>query len=97
MYQESAHTITQSGANITTGASSAAATIPNNSAAAVANRVRVSATAAAYVKFGATAAAGDLLVQPGDSMILNVPKGATQLAAIQVTTAGIVNIAPIEA
>jgi hypothetical protein len=86
------------GTTITTGAASASATIPNTSNGTLPKYVRVAATAAAYVKIGPgtpTAAAGDALVQPGDSLILAVA-GATKIAAIQVTAAGIVQISPLE-
>ena len=88
------------GANITTGAASARVAIPVTSANAsdAPKYVRVSATAACYVRLGTvaiTAAAGDTLIQPGDALIMCVGK-QTHIAAIQVTAAGICQIAPLE-
>lgn len=86
------------GVNITTGAASASAAIPNTSAGVVARYVRVMATAFAHVKVGkgsATAVATDTLVGPNCDLILNVA-GADTIAAIQDTAAGVVNIVPLE-
>jgi hypothetical protein len=92
-------TVTATGASVTSGESSAAVAIPQDSAGKVARSVRVSATAAAHVKLGTagvTAAAGDLMVAPGDAVKLAVAVGLTHIAVIQDTTAGTVNIAPLE-
>jgi hypothetical protein len=35
-------------------------------------------------------------VQPGDAVILQVPKGYDTIACIQVTAAGIVQVSPLE-
>lgn len=91
------------GANITTSGASANAAIPVTSAGTKPYYIRVTATAAAYVKLGTSGAvaavAGDMIVQPGDSVILSVggsSGGSTHIAALQVTAAGIVNVAPLE-
>lgn len=92
-------TVTAAGTTITTGAASASVTIPNNSAGEVPRYVRVAATAACYVKLGvssATATANDILVQPADSVVLQIPSGITKIAAIQDTTAGKCNVVPLE-
>jgi len=86
------------GVNITTGAASASATIPNNQAGQVAKYVRIAATANAHVKVGkttATATATDMLVTPNEAIILNVT-GSDTIAAIQDSAAGTVNVVPIE-
>lgn len=86
------------GVNITTGAASASASIPNASNGTKPKFVRVASTAAAYVKIGTagvTAVAGDMLIQPGDSHVLSV-NGCTNIAALQVSAAGIVQISPLE-
>jgi hypothetical protein len=44
---------------------------------------------------GATAVAGDILIQPGDSVVLAVA-GAPTIAAIQVSAAGLVQVSPLE-
>jgi hypothetical protein len=100
MKLENALTVATTGANITTGASSASVAIPNNSIGARPRYVRLAATAACYVRLGTasvTAAAGDMLVQPGDCecLVLNTA-GFTHVAAIQVSAAGILNITPLD-
>lgn len=92
-------TVTAVGSTITTGAASASATIPTDSAGNIPRYVRVSATAACYVKIGvsaATATANDILVQPADAVILAIPSGITKIAAIQDTAAGKCNVVPLE-
>jgi hypothetical protein len=92
-------TITATGANITTSAASARIAIPTASSGEIPRYVRVIATAAAHVKLGVStvnAVAGDLMVQPADSVTLAVPRGFTHAAAIQDTAAGTVNIVPLE-
>ena len=87
-----------SGSNITTSGTSASVTIPNDAAGNRASVVRVTATVAAYVKAGASgvaAAAGDILVNPEHEVFLDV-HGHTHIAAIQVASAGVVNIVPVE-
>lgn len=76
--------VNQTGVNITTGAVSASAPIPNTSAGVVAKYVRIMATAFAHVKVGkgsATAVAADTLVGPNCDLIMNV-SGADTIAAI---------------
>jgi len=92
--------IFNTGATITTGAASANVVIPKTSANAsdLPKYVRVAATAACYVKIGdasVAAAAGDVLVQPGDAITLCVGRNP-RIAAIQVTAAGICQISPLE-
>lgn len=90
--------IVASGSNITTGAASASAAIPNTSANTEPQFIRVAATAAAYVKVGAsgvTAAAGDILVLPEAPIVLRT-HGNSHIAAIQASAAGVVNVCPLE-
>jgi hypothetical protein len=92
-------TVTVTGANITTGAASAAVAIPTDASGVVARRVRVAATSAAHVRIGTvglSAVATDLLLQPNDAVKLTVPVGCTHIAAIQDTSAGVVNVVPLE-
>jgi len=42
-----------------------------------------------------TAAAGDLLIQPGDSLVLNTA-GATRVAGIRVAADGVLQVSPVE-
>lgn len=90
--------IFKTGTTLTTGAASVSVTLPTTTNGTPAKWVRVSSTAAAYVKLGAAAVAavaGDVMVQPGDSIQLNV-SGATTIAALQVTATGTVQVSPCE-
>lgn len=92
-------TVTATGANITTSGTSARIAIPTASSGEIPRYVRVTSTAAAHVKLGGAAVvavAGDLMVQPADSVVLAIPRGLTNIAAIQDTAAGTVNIVPLE-
>jgi len=92
-------TVTVTGVSITTGAASSGGTLPNASSGEVPRYVRVAASAAACVRIGAgaqTAVATDMLVQPGDAVIMAVPRGCTHVAAIQLSAAGIVIVTPLE-
>lgn len=92
-------TIIATGVAITTSGTSASATIPNDSSGNKPSYVRIAATAAACVRLGsgsATAVTTDMQVQPGDSIIVNVPKGYDKVAAIQVASAGVVQVSPLE-
>lgn len=98
MAAEDSISIVKTGATITTGAASVSAAIPTDSSGSLPKYVRVAATAAATVKIGPTglsAAAGDVLVQPGDAVILKT-SGYGFVAALQVTTTGKVQISPLE-
>ena len=90
--------ITATGISLTTSATSAPGTIPNNSAGAPAKYIRITATAAAYVRIGTgaqTAVATDMIVHPAESVIMST-LGCTNIAALQVTAAGIVQVSPVE-
>jgi hypothetical protein len=43
-----------------------------------------------------TATTADVLIQPADSLIMQVPAGITHIAYIQGTAAGQVNVSPLE-
>lgn len=82
-----------------TGAASASTAIPVNLSGNRPNYVRVTAINESYVKLGTSgvaATSNDILVQPGDCIILAVPAGVTHIAYIQGTLAGKVNVAPLE-
>ena len=92
-------TVTKTGIQLTTSAVSAGAAIPTASSGEIPRYIRVSATAAACVRIGPgaqTAVVTDLMVQPGDPVILQVPGGLTHIAAVQVTAAGVVQVSPLE-
>jgi len=98
-FSSSGVTIVATGVSAATGAASASSTIPNDSSGRAPNYIRVAARNECYVKLGVagvTATSNDILVQPADSVILQVPKGVTTIAYIQGTAAGVVNIMPLE-
>lgn len=91
--------ITTAGFSAATGAASASSAIPNDSSGRAPNYIRVAARNECYVKLGTagvTATINDILVQPADSIYLQVPKGITHIAYIQGTAAGQVNVVPLE-
>jgi hypothetical protein len=99
MAYEDAIYIINAGAQITTSGTSARVAIPVASNGAIPRFVRVAATAAAGIRFGdntVVATNADTQVQPGDSQVLIVPKGATNIAAIQIAAGGNVQISPLE-
>jgi aspartate/methionine/tyrosine aminotransferase len=92
-------TVVAVGTTITTGATSTSTTIPTAQSGETPRYIRVSADTACFVKLGtaaATATANDILVQPGDAVILHVPGGYTKIAAIQSAAAGKCNVVPLE-
>ena len=97
---ETAITVVATGKAQASGAASAGTTLPTDSAGNIPRYVRVAATQPACFRFGygslPTAVTTDLQVQPGDAVILHVPSGVTHFAAIQVTTAGVVQISALE-
>lgn len=99
MRLDAALPIFSQGVIITTGGTSASATIPNMASGTRPNFIRVAATQPAYIRVGTgaqTAVAGDILVQPADALILAVGPGSNTIAAIQVTSPGVVQVSPIE-
>ena len=98
MPAETAVSIVKTGSIISFGAASASVAIPTESAGGAPKYIRVVATAPCYVKIGnsgVTAAAGDVLVQPADAVVMKTLR-QTHIAAIQVSGAGIVQISPME-
>jgi len=103
---ENAITVVAPGIAITTSVASANATIPLDLSGNVPKYIRISATASAYVRIGngtPVAVSGDLLIQPGDAVIMPT-SGYTKIAAIWVaasgngvfTGAGAVQVSPME-
>lgn len=92
-------TVTSTGVSAATGATSARSAIPNASDGNVPRYIRVASRNECYVKIGnntVTATSNDVLVQPADCVIMQVPAGITHIAYIQGTAAGVVNITPLE-
>jgi len=86
------------GVAITTSGTSASATIPLDSSGNIPRYIRIAATVPACVKLGkttATAVATDLQVQPGDAVIITT-NGNDKIAAIQVSSAGVVQVSALE-
>lgn len=95
---ESAITVMATGVAITTSGTSASATIPLMSSGEVPRYIRIAASQPACVRIGngtPVAVTTDLQVQPGDAVILAV-NAYTKIAAIQVTTTGVVQVSPLE-
>lgn len=92
-------TITKTGSIISFTGTSANVAIPVDQSSQVPKHVRLAATQPCYVKVGTTsgitAAVGDILVQPADSIILRTI-GLTHIAAVQVGTAGVLQISPLD-
>lgn len=98
-FASSGITVTTTGIQLASGAASSSGTIPNDSSGNKPSYIRVAATAPACIRMGkttATAVNTDLQVQPGDAVILQVPKGYDTIACIQVSAAGIVQVSPLE-
>jgi hypothetical protein len=92
-------TVAATGVNIATSGTSASATIPNALSGQIPRYVRVSASAAAYIRIGkttATAVTTDMMVQPGDAVVIHIPNGIDKIATIQVAAAGVVQVSPLE-
>jgi len=90
--------ITAAGTTQATGAASARVAIPVTAAGTLPRFVRIAALNESYVRVGdstVVATANDSLVQPADAVIL-VTQGCTHVAFIQGTSAGKVNIVPLE-
>lgn len=95
---ELAVSIVKTGSTIGFNATSQSVAIPTDSANTNPKYVRVAATAACYVKIGPSglkAAAGDILVQPADAVVLNT-NGYGYIAAIQVSAGGTMQVSPLE-
>lgn len=92
-------TVTATGVSAVTGAASARSAIPVNSSGLIPSYIRIAARNECYVRVGnsaVVATGNDLLVQPADSVILQVGRGDTHVAYIQGAAAGQVNIVPLD-
>lgn len=97
-YAPFAITPSKGGANITTGAASARVAIPNAANGSRPRYVRIACTANARIRLGdsaVNAVATDMLVQPGDAVVV-VVLGDTHVAAIQEAAAGTVSVQPLD-
>lgn len=95
---EGAIQVFSTGFTAATGAASAATALPVNSAGERPRYIRVAAINESYIRLGqstVTATANDMLIQPADSALLAV-NGSTHIAYIQGTSAGKVNVIPLE-
>lgn len=91
-------TVTKTGFTAATGAASSSSPIPFDSAGNVPRYIRVASISECYLKLGAagvTATNNDVLIQPADSLILST-NGCTTIAYIQGTSAGKINVSPME-
>jgi len=90
--------ITTVGTGATTGAASAAITIPNDSSGNPARSVLVSVQGSTYVQPGITglaATTGSMIVNPGYPVLLNVV-GLDVVAHLQLTAAQRIVVTPVE-
>jgi hypothetical protein len=99
IFTNNALTVVVTGKSQASGAASAGTTLPTAADTNIPRYVRVAATQPACFRFGygslPTALTTDLQVQPGDAVILST-NGATHFAVIQVSTAGVVQVSPLE-
>ena len=87
-----------------TGAASARSAIPVDGSGNRPNYLRVAGRNECYIALGdssvtasnAAGATGSVLIQPADSLLIQVPKGATHIAYIQGSAAGQVCISPLD-
>lgn len=87
-----------------TGAASARSAIPVDGSGNRPNYVRVAARNECYIAIGdssvtasnSAGASGSILVQPADSLIIQVPKAATHIAYIQGSAAGQICVSPLD-
>lgn len=99
VFSASSLTIVKVGASSTFGAASTGASIPTAQSGEVPRFIRVAATNACYFRIGSgaqTAVIGDLLIQPADAVVLQVPSGVNAFAALQVAAGGVVVVSPLE-
>lgn len=93
------YAVTKTGVNTTTGASSAAGTMPVGSDGFAPDYVYVTATAAAHIRFSSvaspTAVATDFLLQAGQQYRFRVI-GMGFFAVIQDTATGVVHVSPLD-
>ncbi len=97
-YEGGVVTVFATGFTAATSGASARTAIPVTGAGVLPRYIRVAAINESYVKLGdssVTATTNDMLVQPADSVLLAV-NGATNIAYIQGTAAGKVNVVPLE-
>ena len=95
---DDAVTVNAGGTQVTSGAASAVAAIPNDAAGIRARVVRLQSTGNAYVRpgfSGTTCTVNDILLSPNESLILNV-KPFTHIAYLQETASAKINITPLE-
>ena len=87
-----------------TGASSARSAIPVDASGKKPNYIRVAARNECYVQLGdstvtasnSAGATGSILIQPADSLIIQVPAGFTHIAYIQGSAAGQICVSPLD-
>jgi hypothetical protein len=90
--------IAATGLQVTTGGTTAAAAIPNDSSGNRARWVRLQALANCYVRPGVStvvATVNDVLLSPNEAVVLDV-NGMTHIAHIQEAVGAKFNISPLE-
>jgi hypothetical protein len=90
--------VSGTGVKVSVATASSDETLALNAAAGKAKFMRLSATTACYVRWGVgaqTAVDTDLLLQPGDAVVVAVA-GADTIAAMRVTADGVLVATPLE-
>lgn len=91
-------TLGATGIRLASSGTSSGAALPVGLAGDVPRLIRVTATADAHVRIGSgaqTALNTDAMVQPGYGVVVTT-NGATHIAVIQASSAGIVQVSPLE-
>lgn len=91
-------TLGATGIRLASSGTSSGAALPVGLAGDVSRLIQITATAAAHIRIGSgaqTAVNTDTMVQPGDSKVITT-NGATHIAVIQASAAGIVQVSPLE-
>jgi hypothetical protein len=90
--------VAATGIQVTTGAASGVAAIPNDASGRRARRVRLQALASCYVRpgfAGTTCTANDILLTPSEAVLLEV-RQFTHLAHLQESAAARFTMTPVE-
>src|SRR5574337_3225 len=98
-YNGAALSVHVAGCQVASGAVSARVALVNDSSGNLPRYIRVCASAAAYVKLGGNAVlatSNDMMVQPGDAVIMQLGGADTYIAALQVAAGGVVQIASLD-
>ena len=97
-FQSSFLTVTTAGIGVATVTASAATALPVDGSGNLPNFIRCAATVACHVRLGLVgqaATTADTMIQPGDAVVMAVPKGITHIAYIRNTADGFLSVVPM--